>query len=418
MRRVRLLSPLCLALAACGAPSSDTSSAGTAAPGAPARDYLYVWTASADSTQPDFLAVLDVTEDSVRYGRLVTTVPVPGRANVPHHTEHEMPADGQLFANGFGSGRTFVFDAASDPARPTVVTAFGDVNGLSHPHSFLRLPNGHVLATFQMRHGAGGLTPGGLAELTSTGDVVRSVSADAPGLDPQTRVYSAGVVPALDRVVTTTSDMDADTEASRQLQLWRLSDLALLRTFSLPDGPAGGEGLLTAEPRVLRDGRTVLVSTFNCGLYLLDGLDGDAPSGRLVASFPRKAGTYCAIPVVAGDHYLVTVPAWNAVVSLDVRDPAAPREVGRVTFGPSDTPHWIALAPDGRRVVVTGYDGMQHRVEIAQFDPATGALARDARFREEGATEPGIRFDGRTWPHGGAAAGIPHGAVFSRPIAR
>src|SRR5688572_18758187 len=48
-------------------------------------DYLYLWTASADSTQPDFLAVLDVTEDAGRYGRLVTTLPVPGLRNGPHH---------------------------------------------------------------------------------------------------------------------------------------------------------------------------------------------------------------------------------------------------------------------------------------------------------------------------------------------
>jgi hypothetical protein len=412
MHRIPLRPLLLLALAACGTPPADTSAVTS-----PPRDYLYVWTASTDSTQPDFLAVLDVTEDSARYGDLVTTVPVAGLAHGPHHTEHEMPADGQLFANGFATGRTFVFDAATDPAHPTVATSFGDVDGLSHPHSFLRLPNGHVLATFQMRHDANGMSPGGLAELTPAGGVVRSVSANAPGLDPETRVYSAGIVPALDRIVTTTSDMDADTEASRQLQVWRLSDLALLHTIRLPDGPAGGEGLLTAEPRVLRDGRTVLVSTFSCGLYLLDGLDGDAPSGRLVASFPRKPGTYCAIPVVAGDYYLVTVPAWNAVVSLDVRDPSAPREVGRLTFGPSDVPHWIALAPDGRRLVVTGYEGMQHRVEIARLDPVTGALSRDARFRDEGATEPGVRFEGRTWPHGGTAAGVPHGAVFSRPAA-
>ena len=42
---------------------------------------------------------------------------------------------------------------------------------------------------------------------------------------------------------------------------------------------------------------------------------------RLVASFPQKAGTYCAIPVIAGHYYLVTVPAWNAVVSLDISNP-------------------------------------------------------------------------------------------------
>jgi hypothetical protein len=253
--------------------------------------------------------------------------------------------------------------------------------------------------------------PGGLVEVTPAGRPVRSGSADGPGVDTGTRVYSAGVVPALDRIVTTTTDMHQDFEASRQVQVWRLSDLALLHTIVLPDGPAG-EALFTAEPRVLGDGRTVLVSTFSCGLYLMGGLETEAPSARLVASFPRKEKTNCAIPVVAGDYYLVTVPAWNAVVSLDVSDPAAPREVGRVTLGEGDVPHWIAISPDRRRVVITGYGAMMHRVVIARFDSATGRLALDERFGEGGTT--GLRMDDKTWPHGGNAKGVPHGAVFSR----
>jgi hypothetical protein len=333
---------------------------------------------------------------------------------MPHHTEHEMPADRQLFANGFDSGETFVFDLR-EPTRPRLATSFGAVEGFSHPHSYLRLPGGNVLATFQMRHEAGARTPGGLVELTPAGRPVRVRSANADGLDPATRVYSAGVVPALDRVVTTTTDMEDDTPASRQLQVWRLSDLTLLHTITLPDGPAGDESMLTAEPRVLADGRTVLVSTFSCGLYLMEGLDGDRPSGRLVASFPRKPKTYCAIPVIAGRYYLVTVPAWSAVVSLDIGDPAAPREVGRITLGADDVPHWIALSQDHRRVAITGYGAMRHRVVIARFDSATGRLTLDERFREPGASAPGFRMDDKTWPHGGRAMGIPHGAVFSRP---
>jgi hypothetical protein len=58
---------------------------------------------------------------------------------------------------------------------------------------------------------------------------------------------------------------------------------------------------------------------------------------------------------------------------------------------------------------------MQHRVLIARFDPESGELTIDERFREEGAAEPGFRMDDETWPHGGRSKGIPHGAVFSGP---
>ena len=271
-----------LPAAASVSPSSTSSLASS--------DYLYLWTGSADSTQPDFLAVLDARASSASYGRLVATVPVPGRRNQPHHSEHELAADGRLFVNGFGTGQTFVFDA-NERARPKLSAQFGDIAGMMHPHSFVRLPNGNVLATFQMTHDSLGVAPGGLAELTTRGALVRSVSANVPGVDRSIRPYSAAVVPKLDRIVTTTTDMDGDAPA-RSVQIWRLSDMKLLHTFVLPHGPRGDEGALTAEPRLLADGRTVLVSTFNCGLYLLHGIDGATPSGTLVSRFPgRRAPT-------------------------------------------------------------------------------------------------------------------------------
>lgn len=377
-----------------------------------ARDYLYLWTASADTTQPDFLAVVDVTtsdNDTARYGKLVATAPVPGTQNSPHHTEHEMPADRQLFANGFGAGQTFIFDLTK-PDVPKIVSQFGDIEGYSHPHSFLRLQNGNVLATFQMKHENGKMRAGGLVELTPTGTTVRSASADSPGADAGLRVYSASIVNALDRIVTTSSDMEKEYPASRTLQFWRLSDLKLLSSITLP----GPNGSLSAEPRLLDDGKTLLVSTFTCGLFLVEGVDSDKPAATQVGSFPRTKDTYCAIPVIVGHYYLVTVPAWNAVVSLDISNPKAPKEVSRVAFDSTDVPHWISVSPDHKRVVVTGYATMESTVQLLKFDASTGHLSLDTRFRDEGATKPGFRMDNKTWPHGGNAKAVPHGAVFSR----
>lgn len=242
---------------------------------------------------------------------------------------------------------------------------------------------------------------------------MRTTSANAPGVDPRVRPYSAAVIPAIDRVFTTTTDMDGKDEIN-DVQLWRLSDLTLLTTFRLPNGPRGNEGALTAEPRLLADGKSLLVSTFNCGMYLVTGLDTTSPAATLVASFPQKPRTYCAIPVIVGHYYLVTVPAWNAVVSLDISDPARPREVSRVTLGKDDVPHWISIEPNHRRLVITGYGTMQHRVVLATFDEQTGTLAIDSRFGDADAPTPGLRMDTKTWPHGGTAKGIPHGAVFSK----
>ncbi len=414
MNRTGLLALVYL-LAACSAPR-DGIATDTASPthATAAREYLYLWTASADSTQPDFLAVVDITandNDTARYGRLVTTLAVPGRMNRPHHTEHELPADRQLFANGFATGRTFVFDL-STPDAPKLAADFTDLDGYQHPHSFLRLPNGNVLATYQMRHTGDHMRAGGLVEVTPRGALVRSASADTPAADSGLRVYSAAIMPAIDRIVTTSTDMEKDFfEPSRTLQVFRLSDRTRLRQITLP----GPNGILSAEPRVLADGKTLLVSTFSCGLFLVDGLDGETPSATQVATFPQKDGTSCAVPVIIGHHYLVTVPAWSAVVSLDIANPRAPKEVSRVAFDSTDVPHWIAASPDQRRVVVTGYASMKHTAHLLRFDAATGMLTRDERFREEGATSSGFRMDTKTWPHGGSAKGVPHGAVFSRP---
>ncbi|MDX2206435.1 MAG: hypothetical protein SFU57_02215 [Gemmatimonadales bacterium] len=378
-------------------------------------DYLYLWASSADSSGPDFLAVYDVRDrpSAAVYGSLVTTLPVPGRGNRTHHTEHTMPADGQLFANGFGSGQSFIFDLRV-PTAPRLAGQFGAAGALMHPHSFWRLPGGNILATFQMQHDSLGLAPGGLVELDLNGGIVRSATANLPGVDRRIRPYSAAILADHDRIVVTTTDMD-NRDTTSALQFWRLSDFSLLQTISLPAGPRGDEGYRPAEPRLLADGRTLLISTFNCGLYLVDGITEATPNARLVASFPRKAGTSCAVPEVVGNYYLITVPAWSAVVSLDISDPANPREVSRITLGPDDVPHWIGIEPGHTRLVVTGYRAMRTRVLLAHFNEQDGTLEWDARFRAADSSELGLRMDGIDWPHGGHGPAVPHGAVFSRP---
>ena len=131
-------------------------------PSPPSSRYLFVWAGDADRKDSDFLAVIDADAASGSYGSVVATLPVGAVATRPHHTEHEMPAGGVLWVNGFDSGQTFRIDLR-DPLHPRLAGSFRDAGDYSHPHSYVRLPNGNVLSTFQRR--GGHHQTGGLVEL-------------------------------------------------------------------------------------------------------------------------------------------------------------------------------------------------------------------------------------------------------------
>ena len=265
--------------------------------------------------------------------------------------------------------------------------------------------------------------PGGLVELTDDGEVVRTASAADPEAGGALiRPYSLAVVPDLDRVVVTSYDMGEDMgfaggrrERTHVVQVWRLSDLEVLASLDLPPSPGGGGDEQPGEPRVLSDGETVYVATFTCGLYHMTGLGGgDAgepadPSAEFVHGF---GGGGCALPIVLGDYWIQSVPSANAVVALDVSDPDAPREVSRVTLGPRNFPHWLALDPAGGRIVVADRGDGERRLFVLTVDAETGELALDESFRDPGSDRAGVSFDRDEWPHGETGAARPHGTVF------
>lgn len=377
-----------------------------AAAPAPTR-YLFVWAGDSAAKASDFLAVLDVTPGKPTYGSVVGSVAAGAVGTTPHHTEYTLSATGFLFANGFRSGKSFIFDV-HDPLRLKVVRAFDEIDGYSHPHSFLRLPNGHVLITFSMKHGERG---GGLVEMDDDGRVVRSVSAVDPSVpDVLIRPYSIAVLPTLDRLLTTSSPMPFLDGPGVAVQLWRLSDLKLLRTIKLSPGPRGYGHEDPQEPRVLADGKTVLVQTRSCGLHRITGLDGDHPRAEPVYTF---AGGLCGVPLVVGHYWIEAVPAMGGVVVLDVADPAKPVKVSELSLGADQFTHWLAWDDAGDRIVLNS-GGTDSRLFMLHFDRRSGHVSLDTEFRNPGSASPGFSMSNLDLPHGFRGTGIPHGAVFAR----
>src|SRR5512143_781934 len=111
--RVAMKRLLCLSLLACCVLSSTCVAQTSTTKGR----YLFVWAGDAARKNSDFLSVLGADPASPDYGRVVATVPVKTTGNMPHHTEYEFPADNQLFAEGWATGTTYIFDLAN-PAKP------------------------------------------------------------------------------------------------------------------------------------------------------------------------------------------------------------------------------------------------------------------------------------------------------------
>lgn len=375
--------------------------------------YLFVWAGDAAGKNTDFLAVINADPQSPDYGKLVTTLATKQRTMQNHHTEYVMPKGGMLFASDYSAGRTFLFDLR-DPVHPKLAKTFLAVDGYTNPHSYVRIPNGDVLATFQFNSNPNFLIAkhsGALVELDAKGNFVRASSTADPAFARfHLMPYSLVVLPKIDRVVSTNSPMSSYDGNGDTYQVWRLSDLKLLHTLRFDPGKNFYGNQDPEEPRQAADG-SVMVQTFSCGLQRITDIATDHPRAEQVYTFP---GGGCGVPTIVGHYFLESVPLIHSIVVLNIANPAKPIKISQVALGNNYLPHWTGWDPATDRVVVTPeMVSPNHRLFLLKFNPSTGVLAIDTAFRDTDG-KPGFAFDHRAWPQGWTGSATPHGAVFSR----
>jgi hypothetical protein len=389
--------------------------------------YLYIWAGDSDAKEgdTDFLAVVDANPLSTTYGTVLGTAPVGSVGNNPHHAEMVAPSDGLLFANGFRANRSFLFDLSS-PASPVFARQLDPVPGYNFLHSFLRLQNGHVLATAQLGDGSRPGDVGGLAEFDANGGLLRTSSASDPDWEGKSiRPYSMEVSPEADRILSTSFAMSLE-RSENLVQLWRLSDLSLLQSVPLPqldpaEEPAcyfeelvRGTDCSAAqvpghdrpfEIRMLADGSAIL-NTLACAFYRIHDLESDELKVELLMNWADVAG--CGVPTRVGKFLIVPMMLADRIVTLDVSDPTRPVEVARLAVASGTRPHWSQVDPGTHRIVVTGSTSEGSTVHIYMVNPETGELTRDEAFG------PGFTMDREEWPHGPTGPASPHAALFGR----
>jgi len=204
---------------------------------------------------------------------------------------------------------------------------------------------------------------GRLAEVDAEGRLVRaSSSTDSAFPGAAIRTYALEALPGIDRVLTTSSPMDTGRTAD-VVQIWRLSDLALLKTIPMP------------------------------------GIPGD--------SVERSLRNPCACRRQDGAAQYLYLP----LLPFDISDPAHPVEVSALATDSSFFPHWIAADPGSNRLVVTEQGDGAPRILMIRLDPATGGLSWDERFQEADSTARGVSFSPARWPNGVTGPAMPHRAL-------
>jgi len=246
--------------------------------------HLFVWAGDQARTNPDFLAVINFDEHSHDYGRVITTVPLPGpgaTGNEPHHLG--LSADGRVLAAGGllsvlkGQKEVFFFDV-TDPGRPKFLTS-ADPPLSAITDEFYPLPEGGFLVT--MMGGANGHAPGRVVEF----DRNLKLIAEHPATPPEDGFNPHGISarPELNLMVTsdficpstTLHAVPGGLDLRGSIRVWDLRQRKILRTIHIPN--AGG----TIDVRLIpgdSHARGYTAGMLDDQLYLIDPYASTATS--------------------------------------------------------------------------------------------------------------------------------------------
>ncbi len=250
-RVLRLLSAGIVVLGLLGSAAADETCQSPFLPKVTGQeDYLYVWTLGVKGVADgnDSIVTVDVNPGSPSYGKIVHRAPVPGQ----HEAHHAGFTDDRrfLWAGGLDTSQIFIFDVASNPARPKLVktlsTFVKDTGGLVGPHTFYALPGRMLISALSNAQDGSGRT--GLAEYSNQGKFIRTIwmPKEAPyGYDVRVNVN-------LNRMITSSfsgkknymrpfGDLTKDAEAMKQFGdsviVWDFHARKPLQILRVPGAP-------------------------------------------------------------------------------------------------------------------------------------------------------------------------------------
>jgi methanethiol oxidase len=376
-RGVGLRAVAVLALVAALAPSPATADETCLSPYMPKitghEDYVYVWTLGVEGLGDgsDKLVTIDVREGSPTSGKVIDVDSV-GSRNEAHHggfTDDRR----QFWAAGLDTSTIFIFDVASDPSNPTLVTTINDfeekTGGIAGPHGAYALPGRMLIPALSNKDGTGRTA---IVEYSNQGDFIAThwiptaaEAKDIPGGEfADGYGYDARVLPRKNVMLTSSfagrenymrplGELMADAEAmakfGNSMIIWDFHARTPKKVFQVPGIPlevrwAWGEDSAHAFTS------TALTSQ----LWLVyEDADGDWQA-KAVADIgdPSALPVPVDISLSSDDSTLFASTFMDGMTRVfDVSDPHNPKQIYEKKIG--EQVNMVSQSWDGARVYYT-----------------------------------------------------------------
>ncbi|WP_407530936.1 selenium-binding protein SBP56-related protein [Methylobacterium oryzisoli] len=337
------------------------------------EDFVYVWTLGVEGLGDgsDKLVTVDVREGSPTFGRPIHAAPVGGR----HEAHHGGFTDDrrQFWAAGLSDSRIFIFDVATDPAKPRLVKVIDDFvaksGGAAGPHGAYALPGRMLIPSLSNKDGTG---KAALVEYSNGGDYIAThwlPTAEAPngatveavadgyGYDarvlPRRNVMLTSSFTGLDNYMRPLPDLMKDAEAMKRfgqtMVLWDFHARQPKTVLHVPGVPLEIRWAWGPQHNY------AFTSTALTGkIWLVHEEAGGAWRAKPVADIgdPAQLPVPVDISLSADDSTLFVDTFMDGTTRVfDVTDPHRPKQIYEKKIGAQL--NMVSQSWDGRRIYYT-----------------------------------------------------------------
>jgi selenium-binding protein 1 len=328
------------------------------------EDYVYVWTLGVEGLGDgsDKLVTVDVNPKSKSYGKVLHSLSTGARAEAHHmgFTDDRR----HIWAGGLSENRIWVFDIATDPAKPKLVRTIGDLgdkSGYLGPHTYYALPGRMFVQALSNTKDKGGVT--GMALYNNKGKHLGSYAMPTEGggdgygydlaVNPKKNVMLTSSFTGYANYMRPLGELIKDGEAMKKfgntMVLWDLKAIKPTKVLAVPGAPL--EIRWSLNPK---DNWAITAAALTSKLWLVKQ---DA-KGEWIAKEVGTIGDPSKIPLPVdisitrdGKGLWVNTFMDGKTRYFDLSNPEAPKQTYEKLTGKQV--NMISQSWDGKRVYIT-----------------------------------------------------------------